>query len=107
MIHEADPQSRPVAIIVCEHVVRTSVPNFQNKTMFVTGKAAGLAEWIFDDTCLVFLFHFQTRSTSSEPAWSAILPNLHFASSSTSPLNLPEIPRTSSNVLEDDSGAKK
>ena len=61
MIHSANPQSRPVGIIVFAYVVRPSVPTFQNlakqnkvKTMFATGKTVGLAEWIIDDTCLVF-----------------------------------------------------
>ena len=68
LIHSADPQLRPVAIIVFIHVVRTSVrtsvrPHFQKlakknifpvkKTMFTTGETVGLAEWIIDDTCLV------------------------------------------------------
>ena len=64
LIHSAAPQSRPVVIIVFTHVVRTQVPTFQNlakrykfqvKTMFITGEIVGLAEWIIDDTCLVFL----------------------------------------------------
>ena len=64
LIHSADPQSRPVVIIVFARVahlyVHTSVPTFQNlakqnkvKTMFTTGETVGLAEWIIDDTCLV------------------------------------------------------
>ena len=64
LIHKADPQSRPVVIIVFAHVppyFRTSVSPFQNlaklnkfqaKTMFSTGETVGLAEWIID-TCLV------------------------------------------------------
>ena len=68
MIHSADPQSGPVVITVA-HVVRPSVgpfvPTFQNlakqnkfkvKTMFTTGENVGLAEWIIDDTCLVFRY---------------------------------------------------
>ena len=62
LIHSANPQSRPVGIIVFAHVVRPSVPTFQNlekqnkaKPMFATGETAGLAEWIIDDTCLVCL----------------------------------------------------
>ena len=56
MIHEADPQSRPVVIIVSTHVVR---PHFskQNKFQVITMIAAvetmGLAKWNIDDTCLV------------------------------------------------------
>ena len=56
--HEADPQSWPVVIIVFAHVVRKSVrpsvPTFQNKTNFATGETVGLAEWIIEDTCVVF-----------------------------------------------------
>ena len=60
LIHEADPQSRPVVIIMFAHVVRSSVRphflkqnKFQVKTMFAIGKTVGLAEWIIDDTCFV------------------------------------------------------
>ena len=66
LIHSAYPQSRLVVIIVFTHVIRPSVPTFQNlarqnkfqvKTMFTTGETVDLAEWINDDTCLVlFLF---------------------------------------------------
>ena len=58
LIHSANPQSRPVGIIVFAHVVRPS-PLFksrktkQQKTIFATGVTMGLAEWIIDDTCLV------------------------------------------------------
>ena len=66
LIHSANPQSRPIGIIVFAHVVRLSVrpsvPTFQNlaklnkvKTMFPTGDTVGLAEWVIDDTCLVFV----------------------------------------------------
>ena len=57
LIHSADPQSRPVWIIVFAHV-RPSVRPFQNlakqnifqaKTMFTTGETVGLADWIIDD----------------------------------------------------------
>ena len=63
LILSADPQSLPVVIIVFTHVVRPSVPTFQNlakqnkfqaKTMFTTGKTVGLAEWIINDICLVY-----------------------------------------------------
>ena len=60
LIHSADPQSRPVVIIVFAHVVRSYVHprfskqnKFQAKTMFATGETVGLAGWIIDDTCLV------------------------------------------------------
>ena len=71
LIHSADPQSRPVVIIIFGHVVRPFVrpsPLFksrktkQQKTMFATGVTLGLAEWIIDDTCLVsFMFKDQQR----------------------------------------------
>ena len=59
LIHEADPQSRSV---YSAHVVRPSVPTFQNlakqnkfhmKTLFTNGETVYLAEWIIDGTCLV------------------------------------------------------
>ena len=57
--------TRPVVIIVFAHVVRTYVRphfskqnKFQVKTMFTTGEAVGLAEWILDDTCLVLWLNF-------------------------------------------------
>ena len=68
LIHEADPQSRPVVINIFGHVVRTSVTYFskqnklktkhffQAKTMFVTSVTLGLAEWIIYDTCLVITY---------------------------------------------------
>ena len=65
LIHSANPKLRQVGIIVFAHVVRTSVrpsPLFkfrktkQQKTMFATGVTVGLAEWIVDDTCLVFMY---------------------------------------------------
>ena len=72
MIHSADPQSRPLGIIVLARVaVRTSVPAFQNlakqnkfqaKTMFATGVTMGLAELIIDDTCPVFIYFYITFS---------------------------------------------
>ena len=61
MIYSANPQSRPVLIIVSAHVVRPYV-SFQNlakqnkfhgKTMFTTGETVDLAEWIIDDSCLI------------------------------------------------------
>ena len=54
LIHEADPQSQQVVIIVFAHVVRPSVPTSQNKTNFkrkqciATGETVGLARWIID-----------------------------------------------------------
>ena len=73
LIHSANPQSRPVVIIVFTHIFRSSVrpyvPTFQGlakqnecqmKTMFITGETRGLAEWIIDDTCLVFITTIMT-----------------------------------------------
>ena len=63
LIHEADPQSRSVVIIVFAHVVRSSVrPHFSNqnkfqaKTMFATGGTVGLADWIIVGTYVLFYF---------------------------------------------------
>ena len=62
LIHEADPQSRPVVII--RPFVGTSVPTFQNesnikrKQCFVTGETVGLAEWIIDDTPVMYYIIF-------------------------------------------------
>ena len=62
LIHLADPQSRPVMIIVFARFVRPSVPTFQNlikqnkfqvKTLFTTGEIVGLGEWIMEDSCIV------------------------------------------------------
>ena len=65
LIHSADPHSRPVvSLFSYVSSVRSSVPtlqnnskqnNFQVKTIVITtGVSVGLAEWIIDDTCLVF-----------------------------------------------------
>ena len=63
LIHSADPHARPVGIIVFAHIVRLSVPTFQNlakqnkaKLMFATGETVGLAKWIIDDISLVHFF---------------------------------------------------
>ena len=63
LIHSANPQSRPVEIIVFTHVVRLSLffkklakqKKFQ---VIATGKTVGLAEWIIDDICLVSVCNF-------------------------------------------------
>ena len=73
LIHSANPQSRPVGIIVLAQVVRPSVrtPLFkssktkQQKTMFAIGETVGLAEWIIDDTCLVYFAFFATFPPNS------------------------------------------
>ena len=47
LIHEADPQSRPVVIIVFAHVVRPHLSKqnkYQAKTMSATGETVRLAE---------------------------------------------------------------
>ena len=61
-----DPLGSPKVTAGRDHCFCTccpSVPTFQNlakrnkaKTMFATGETVGLAEWIIDDICLVFLF---------------------------------------------------
>ena len=57
LIHSANPHSRPVVIILSTHVVRPSVPTFQNKTSFTRKQCRllGLAEWIIDENLLYFL----------------------------------------------------
>ena len=72
MIHSADLQSRLVVIIVFTHVVRTSVRTcvstfqnvtkqnkFQVKTILATGESVGLAKWIIDNTCHIFILYCQ------------------------------------------------
>ena len=66
MIHEADPQSRPVVIIIFARGVCTSVrphilnfanqSNFQAKIVIATGGTIGLAEWIIDGTHVLLRF---------------------------------------------------
>ena len=63
LIHEADPQPRPVMIIVFALVVRPYVSSHfskqnksQVKTMFATSETLDLAEGIIDDTCLVDIY---------------------------------------------------
>ena len=50
LIHLADPQSK--------NIVYPPAPTFQNnfkvKALITTGEIVGLAEWIIEDTCLVF-----------------------------------------------------
>ena len=66
MIHEADPQSRPVIFI---QLVRPSPLFKQNKilmkTRFATGETVGLAEWIIDDACLA-IFEFNGKVFSQD-----------------------------------------
>ena len=56
LIHSADPQSRPVVIIVFIHVVRTCVrPHFSkstktNQISLLLARLCGLAESTIDDT---------------------------------------------------------
>ena len=65
MIYEAGsdncfrPSVRPSPLFKCRKTK-------QQKTMFATGVTMGLAEWIIDDTCLVFviqwsLFSFEAK----------------------------------------------
>ena len=63
-----DPLGRPTVMASKDHCFRTCCPYVrpsplfksrktkQQKTMFATGVTMGLAEWIIDDTCLVFSF---------------------------------------------------
>ena len=70
LIHEADPQKRPIVIIVSAHVrssVRPSVPTFhktkqifQAKATFTTDETVGLAEWIIYDTLILFILQLAT-----------------------------------------------
>ena len=49
------PQSRPVVITISHRVsVRLSVPKLQNQATITSGWDCGLAEWIIDDSCLVY-----------------------------------------------------
>ena len=75
LIHEANPQSRPVGIIIFTHIVRSYVRSSspllkqnkcQAKAIFDTGETVGLAEWIIDDTCVLLLMGF---SCYIEQAW--------------------------------------
>ena len=66
LIHSANPQLRPVLIIVFTHVVCPSVPTFQNlakqhklrQCSLQVRMWVRLAEWIIADTCLVYSFIF-------------------------------------------------
>ena len=55
-----DPLGRPTVTGCSDHCFRKHRINlakqnkFKAKTMFNTGETVGLAEWIIDDTCLVF-----------------------------------------------------
>ena len=62
LIHRADPQSRPVVIIIFIHGVCTSVHKqnkFQVRIVIATGRFVGLPERIIDDTH-VFLWTYIT-----------------------------------------------
>ena len=63
--HLADPQSRPVVIIIFTGFARMSIrtsslfkilqkTKLHMEIMIATGGTVGLAEGIFDDTCLLF-----------------------------------------------------
>ena len=58
LIHEAEPQSGPVVIIIFSHLVHTfhnlaKQNNFQVKMVITASGTLGQAEWIIDNTCLV------------------------------------------------------
>ena len=64
-VHKTELQSRSVVIIVLHmlsvrtHFSKSNKTNkFPAKTMFTTGETVDLAEWIIDDTCLVFQITF-------------------------------------------------
>ena len=69
---EIDPLDRPTvragSIIVFAHVVRSYVRPFgahyskQNKFK-ATGETVGLAEWIIDDACLVWIILYHNQKT--------------------------------------------
>ena len=75
LIHSANPQPRPVGIIVFAHVVYPYVrPHFskssktkQAKTTFATGMTVGLAEWIIDDICLVYYYAWKYACAIPKP----------------------------------------
>ena len=71
-----DPRGRPTVTAGSDHCFHKCRPSvrpsplskqnkFQAKTMFATGETVGLAEWIYDDTCLVLYRSWSTRPTSS------------------------------------------
>ena len=53
--HWIDPRGRP-QITIFTQSVRPSVPKLQNQATITAGRDCGLAEWIIDDSCLVFSF---------------------------------------------------
>ena len=65
-----DPRGRPTVTVGSDHCFCTRRPSvrphfskqnkFQVKTMFATGETVGLAEWIIDDTFLVYFYIFPT-----------------------------------------------
>ena len=59
LIHEADPQSRPVVIIVSAIVVRPSDPTFENKANFKRKQCLLLAIlWVWPSGSFFFPSHF-------------------------------------------------
>ena len=71
-----DPRGRPTVIkagrdhcfCTCHPSVRPQFSKqnkFQEKTILATGETVGLAEWIIDDTCLVFLSFFQDTNKTT------------------------------------------
>ena len=65
LIHEVNPQSRPVVITIFARVVCPSVPTFKNlakqnkfqvRIVIATGETVGLASWIINGTHVLFFF---------------------------------------------------
>ena len=71
LIHEADPESRPVVITISHVVSFRPYVTFQDlakqnklqaRIVIATGRTAGLAEWINDSThCIVFHVSFSHK----------------------------------------------
>ena len=68
-----DPLGRLKVMAGRDHCFFTcpSVPTFQNltkqskvKAMYATGETVGLAEWIIDDTCAIFMCYYFEASMS-------------------------------------------
>ena len=74
MIHDPDPQSRPVVITISACVVCPSVC-----IVIATGRTVGLAEWIIDGTHVLLKIYIsalnrgkykQTKPNNTEKSWA-------------------------------------